>query len=73
MPESPTTADSASMTSPTAVTRGTPKRRISEPVKKLGAYIASTCHWMPSVASVTEWPQSNIASGAEVIIRFISA
>ena len=40
---------------------------------KLGAYIASTCHWMPSVAFATEWPQSNIASGAEVIIRFISA
>ena len=58
---------------PTAVTRATPKRRISEPVKKLGPYIASTCHWMPSDAAVTECPQSNIASGAEVIIRFISA
>ena len=53
--------------------RSTPKRTISAPVKKLGAYIASTCHWMPSVASVTEWPQPTMASGAEVITRFIMA
>ena len=53
--------------------RKTPKRTISIPVKKLGAYIASTCHWMPSAASPTEWPQSTMASGADVIIRFISA
>ena len=30
------------------------KRAIKAPVTKLGAYIASTCHWMPSAASVTE-------------------
>ena len=53
--------------------RSTPKRAISAPVKKLGAYIASTCHWMPSVASVTEWPQPTMASGAEVITMFIMA
>ena len=41
------------------------------PVMKLGAYMPSTCHWMPSVASVTEWPQPTIASGAEVITMFI--
>ena len=58
---------------PSAVTRSTPKRAISVPVTKLGAYIASTCHWMPSVASVTEWPQPTMASGAEVIIMFIIA
>jgi hypothetical protein len=29
---------------PKPVMRKTPKRAISEPVKKLGAYIASTCH-----------------------------
>ena len=51
--------------------RSTPKRAISEPVMKLGAYIASTCHWMPSAASVTEWPQPTIASGADVITIFI--
>ena len=55
------------------VMRSTPKRAISVPVKKLGAYIASTCHWMPSVASVTEWPQPTMASGAEVITMFIMA
>ena len=34
---------------------------------------ASTCHWMPSVASVTEWPQPTMASGAAVITMFIIA
>ena len=53
------------------MTRSTLKRAINAPVKKLGAYIASTCHWMPRVASVTECPQSIIASGAEVITMFI--
>ena len=53
------------------VMRSTPKRTISAPVKKLGAYMPSTCHWMPSVASVTEWPQPTMASGAAVITRFI--
>ena len=38
---------------------------------KLGAYMPSTCHWMPSVASVTEWPQPTMASGAEVITMFM--
>ncbi len=56
-----------------AVMRITPKRAASEPVKKLGPYIAKTCHWMPRVASVTEWPQPTMASGAEVISRFITA
>jgi len=37
-----------------------------------GAYIPSTCHWMPNVASVTEWPQPTMASGADVITRFIN-
>jgi hypothetical protein len=36
------------------VAGSTPKRAIKAPVTKLGAYIASTCHWMPSAASVTE-------------------
>ena len=55
------------------VMRSSPKRAISPPVKKLGAYIASTCHWMPSAASVTEWPQPTMASGAEVMTMFIMA
>ena len=32
----------------------TPKRMISVPVKKLGAYMPITCHWRPSAASPTE-------------------
>ena len=67
----PTAAAKQISTRPRPVMRPTPKRAISAPVTKLGAYIASTCHWMPSVASVTEWPQSTMASGAEVITRFI--
>ena len=39
--------------SPIAIIRRTPKRAISEPVMKLGAYMPSTCHWMPSAASLT--------------------
>ena len=31
--------------------RGAPKRAISEPVKKLGPYIATMCHWMPKLES----------------------
>ncbi len=52
--------------------RLTPKRTIRLPVMKLGAYMPSTCHWMPNVASVTEWPQPTMASGADVMTRFIS-
>ncbi|MGC1350551.1 MAG: hypothetical protein WA858_12320 [Xanthobacteraceae bacterium] len=32
-----------------------PSRAISAPVKKLGAYMPITCHWLPSAASPTEW------------------
>ena len=48
-----------------------PNRVIRWPVTKLGAYMPSTCHCRPSVASVIEWLQSSIATGAEVITRFI--
>ena len=60
-----------SATSPARITRSRPNRTITAPVMKLGAYMASTCHWMPSVASVTEWPQPTMATGAEVMTRFI--
>ena len=53
--------------------RSTPKRAMSEPVMKLGAYMPSTCHCNPSVASVMEWLHMTMASGAEVITRFIIA
>ena len=32
---------------------GAPKRAISVPVKKLGPYIATICHWMPKLESLT--------------------
>ena len=35
---------------------GAPKRAISEPVKKLGPYIATICHWMPKLESLTLKP-----------------
>ena len=50
-----------------------PKRAISAPVKKLGANMARTCHWMPSAALSSPRPQATIASGAAVITRLISA
>ena len=51
--------------------RGAPKRAISEPVKKLGPYIATMCHWMPKLESETVSPHIFMASGAEVITRFM--
>ncbi len=62
---------SAIMTRPAKITRSRPNRMMTVPVTKLGAYMATTCHWMPSVASVTEWPQPTMATGADVMIRFI--
>src|SRR6476660_9871803 len=43
MPEIPTTAVAAINARPMPVMRSTPKRAISEPVTKLGAYIAAEC------------------------------
>ncbi len=61
----------SSIANPTAITRSTPNRAISVPVKKLGTNIPSTCHCRPSAASVTEWLHSIMASGAAVITMFI--
>ncbi len=54
MPVSPIVAAAASSNSPVATTFGAPKRAISEPVKKLGPYIATICHWMPKLESLTD-------------------
>ena len=40
---------------------------------KLGANIASTCHWMPSAAMSADRPQPTMASGVAVITRLIEA
>jgi hypothetical protein len=71
-PESPTRAASAISTRPVAVTASLPKRSIRRPVKKLGPNMASTCHWIPSAAAPTEWPQPTMASGAAVMTKLIS-
>ncbi len=64
-------AAAASSDRPSATIRGAPKRAISEPVKKLGPYIATICHWMPKLESLMLKPHIFIASGADVITRFI--
>lgn len=46
-----TTAQAIGTTRPAATIFSAPKREISMPVKKLGANMARTCHWMPSVTS----------------------
>ena len=61
------------MTRPAAITRSAPKRAISAPVKNDGANIASTCPETTSAAWAVAKPQPTMASGVEVITRFISA
>ncbi|SQH18154.1 Uncharacterised protein [Bordetella parapertussis] len=70
-PVSETPAAASISARPSAVTGSLPKRSISRPVTKLGAYMASTCHWMPRAAAATLWPQPTMASGAAVMTRLI--
>ena len=49
-------AAAASSSKPVATILGAPNRAISEPVKKLGPYIATMCHWMPKLESLTLKP-----------------
>ena len=55
------------------MTHSIPKREMSVPVMKLGAYMPSTCHCRPSAAWVIVWLHITMASGAEVMTRFIIA
>ena len=71
MPDSPIAAAVASSNNPIATTVGAPRRAITAPVKKLGPNIATMCHWMPKLESLSDRPQSFIASGADVITKFI--
>ena len=71
MPDKPMVAAIASNNSPMATIFGAPKRAIREPVKKLGPYIATICHWMPKLESLRLRPHIFIASGADVMTRFI--
>ena len=70
-PEIPIAAATNRRPSPRPAMRSTPKRTMSAPVTKLGAYMPSTCHCRPSVASVIEWLHMTMASGAEVMTMFI--
>ncbi|MNU04750.1 hypothetical protein D3C72_2492940 [compost metagenome] len=67
------TAQAMRMKSPDITSFSAPNRLISMPVKKLGANMASTCHWMPSVAISVGKPQPmTMASGAPIITKLIS-
>ena len=61
------------MRRPAAITRSAPKRAIRWPVKKEGANIATTWPETTSAACGVVKPQPTMASGVEVITRFISA
>jgi len=54
IPAIPITAETMMRARPAPVIRSSPKREMRAPVAKLGAYMPSTCHCRPSVASVTE-------------------
>src|SRR4051812_27105549 len=62
-PVSPIAAEAAVKASPAATTRGAPKRAISRPVKKLGAYIAIMCHCRPRLDDSCDRPHRRIARG----------
>ena len=65
------TQDRLSRTPVNSIVR-TPKRLINVPVKKDGANIAMTCHWITKAASLNGWAQDFIASGVAAISRFIT-
>ena len=44
-----------------------PKRAMRLPVKKLGTNMASACHWMTQLESLTEKPQPSMPTGVAVI------
>ena len=71
IPDRPTTAATLNNVNPAVTTRGAPNRVIRVPVKKLGPYIATTCHCSAVLDAVSGSPHSFIASGAEVMTRFI--
>ncbi|MNY22390.1 hypothetical protein D3C86_1559970 [compost metagenome] len=74
MPIWATMAQAISTMRPDATIFSATNREISMPVKKLGPNMASTCHWMPSVASSVGKPQPiTMASGAPVIMKVINA
>ena len=71
MPLSATATQTAISATPARITLSTPKRLISEPVKKPGAYMPTTCHSITSAAAPNGWLQKSIAIGVAVISRFM--
>ena len=57
---------------PTTITGNAPKRWIRLPVKKLGAYMPTTCHPSTSAAEANGCEHCAIAIGVAAISRFIT-
>ena len=71
VPASAATMHSNSNTMPARMVFSTPKRLISVPVKNDGPYIPIMCHSSTNAASLKWWSWARIASGVEVIMRFM--
>jgi hypothetical protein len=71
-PERATATQPISIATPARITLRTPKRWISEPVKKLGANIAITCPAITVAAAEYGCPQNPIASGVAVMRSVIT-
>ena len=56
---------------PAPSTRGRPKRWISAPAKKAGAYMPTRCHCMMLAPSPMPWLHATAASGAAVMMNII--
>ena len=59
-------------TTPAPITGSTPKRLISEPVTKPGAYMPITCHCSTMAVAPNSKPHTCMASGVAAISRFIT-
>ena len=57
---------------PAIITRSTPKRRISVPVKIDGPNMPMMCDEITIAAEPKSWPQASMAIGVEVIRKFIT-
>ncbi|KAG0919084.1 hypothetical protein G6F31_021256 [Rhizopus arrhizus] len=56
---------------PAPSTRGRPRRWISAPAKKAGAYMPTKCHCMMLAPSPMLWLHATAASGAAVMMNII--
>jgi hypothetical protein len=70
-PDSAVAIATACSTAPVAITLMTPNRLMMCQVKKLGRNMPTICHWITVAASLKTNPQKVIASGVEVISKFM--